>query len=92
MRVHGEVQGVAFRPTIKVIVNKIGIKGTIENHDDGSVLLVCEAQKQDIELLIEKIKNMDEPAHITRIQVEYSEATGEYKTFHVILGDSKRNV
>ena len=92
IRVHGEVQGVVFRSTVKGIANKMGIRGTIENCDDGSVLLVCEAQKQDIELLIVKIKNMDAPIHITGMRVEYSAATGEYKTFDMILGDTQKEL
>ena len=92
IRVYGEVQGVAFRSTIKRIANKMGIRGTIENRDDGSVWLVCEAQKQDIELFIVKIKNIDTLTHITGMQVEYSVATGEYKTFHIVLGDMQEEL
>ena len=92
IRMHGEVQDVTFRPIVKGITNQMGIKGTIENRDDGSALLVCEAQKQDIELFVEKIKKMDAPTNITDIQVEYTEATGEYKMFRRMSGDIQEEI
>ena len=90
--VHGAVQGVAFRSAVKGMADEMGIRGTIENLDDGSVLLLCEAQKQDIELLIEKIKSVNAPIHITGMRIEYSAATGEYKTFDIILGDTQKEL
>ena len=92
VKVHGRVQGVALRSTVNEMAYEMDIRGTIENCDDGSVLPVCEAQKQDIELLIVKIKNMDAPIHVAGMQVEYSPATGEYKMFRIIMGDAQKEL
>ena len=48
IKVEGKVQGVGLRATIKSIADDLGICGTVENKDDGSVQIVCEAEQSAI--------------------------------------------
>lgn len=45
IRISGRVQGVGLRVRIKTAADEIGVRGTVENLDDGSVLVVCEAER-----------------------------------------------
>ena len=77
IRIRGRVQGVGMRVRIKTTADEIGVRGTVENLDDGSVLVVCEAEQTKIENLVQQIRDQVEPAAITDILVEGgSPATG----------------
>lgn len=43
--VHGFVQGVGYRDFVKRLADDIGVRGTVKNQDDGSVLIVASAEK-----------------------------------------------
>ena len=44
--VHGFVQGVGYRDFVKRLADSMGIKGSVKNQDDGSVLIVARAEKR----------------------------------------------
>ena len=43
--VHGFVQGKGYRYFVKGIAEKLGVKGIVKNQDDGSVLIIAEAEE-----------------------------------------------
>ena len=86
--VTGSVQMVGFRTFIKNIADSLNIKGYAKNLDDGSVIIVCESEKNDIEELINEIrKKTPSFASIEDISVEYAVYTGEYVSFESTNGD-----
>ena len=86
--VTGSVQMVGFRTFIKNIADSLNIKGYAKNLDDGSVIVVCESEKNDIEELINEIrKKTPSFASIEDISVEYAVYTGEYVSFERTNGD-----
>ncbi|CAE6486065.1 acylphosphatase [Candidatus Nitrosotenuis uzonensis] len=85
--VDGLVQGVGFRYMIRTEAKTCGLKGHIKNLEDGTVEIVCEGKKESIESLIDRIKHVRSPMRVDDIQVKYSTATGEFKTFKIISGD-----
>ena len=48
----GIVQTMGLRDKIKAVADGLGVCGTVENLRDGSVLLVCEAERPDIEEMV----------------------------------------
>ncbi len=40
--VSGKVQGVGLRNSVKNVAKEIGLKGSVENLEDESVLIICE--------------------------------------------------
>ena len=48
---------------------------------------MAEGSKQNIESLIQKIRNFGEPVVVKDIKVSYQEATGEFKSFRIVIGD-----
>ncbi|MHB1830504.1 MAG: acylphosphatase [Candidatus Micrarchaeaceae archaeon] len=44
--VHGFVQGVGYRDFVKRLADSMGVKGSVKNQDDGSVLIVASAERK----------------------------------------------
>ena len=88
IRIFGKVQGVGLRANVKAIADDIGIRGTVKNVDDGSVLVVCEADRNKIEELVRRIRGIGEPAIVKDIQVGEGFPTTNMKGFKVLFADT----
>ena len=82
----GDVQDVAFRKHVKNIADSLKIVGHVKNRKDGTVKAVCEGEREDIELLISKVKETPSLATITGISATYVNTTGKYKSFRIKYG------
>ena len=84
----GLVQKVGLRAQIKTIADGIGVCGTVENMRDGSVLVVCEAERAAVEELVRQIRSGTKLAVIEDVLVgEGPSATGMVG-FEIVRGDS----
>ena len=84
----GNVQMVGFRTFLKNLAESLHITGYAKNLEDGSVNVVCEGEKENIEELIKEImENPPSFASIVDISVEYADYTGEYVSFERTNGD-----
>ena len=54
--IKGNVQMAGFRTFIKNIADSVNVKGFAENLDDGSVKVVCEGEEEELNVLINLIK------------------------------------
>ena len=88
IRIFGKVQGVGLRVNVKAIADKIGIQGTVKNMDDGSVLVVCEADHNKIEEMVRQIRDVGEPAVVKGIQVGEGFPATNMKGFKVLFDDT----
>jgi acylphosphatase len=52
VRIHGRVQGVFFRDTLRRRAESRGVAGWVSNRGDGTVEAVLEGRESDIEALI----------------------------------------
>jgi acylphosphatase len=50
--VTGNVQGVFFRQTTKEKADKLGLKGTVENKEDESVVIIATGPKEQLNELV----------------------------------------
>jgi len=82
--VKGRVQRAGYRDTIDEIAYHLNLDGFVKNQEDGSVLIVCEGERKDIEKLIEKIDIKKYPIKVRDISVEYSEARDEFEEFDIV--------
>jgi acylphosphatase len=87
VRVHilvlGRVQGVGFRAFAARTAAGLGLSGGVRNLDDGRVELDVEGRRSVIETLIRELKTGPPAAHVTKIEMEWSGATGLYSTFSI---------
>ena len=86
--IRGMVQQVGLRAQIKNIADGLGVCGTVENLRDGSVLVVCEAGRADVEKMVSQIRSGTELAVVTDVLVEEGPPATGMDGFEIILGDS----
>jgi acylphosphatase len=79
----GRVQGVGFRAFAARTATKLDLSGGVRNRDDGRVELDVEGRKTVIEALVRELKIGPPAAHVTKIQTEWSAATGRYSHFSI---------
>ena len=85
--VSGVVQGVGFRYMVRGAARQCQLKGEVENLEDDTVRITCEGEEGDIGKLVEEVRNAKKPIEVDDVQVEYSEPTGGFKNFRIIMGD-----
>ena len=90
--IRGTVQHVGLRVQIKAIADGLGVCGTVENLRDGSVLVVCEAGRADIEEMVRQVRSGAELAVVTDVLVEEGPPATGMDGFEVIRGDSSEEM
>ena len=80
----GRVQRAGYRDTIDRFAYEHDLTGFVQNLEDGTVEIVCEGDKTEIEKFIEEIEIVKYPIKVTDVIVEYSEATGEFEYFDIV--------
>ena len=79
--IHGDVQGVGFRYFVMREARSLGLRGWVRNRDDGSVELVAEGDRRDLERLLDAARRGPSQAHVGDVGVDWSPATGNLKPF-----------
>ena len=85
--VSGLVQGVGFRYMVRGTARQCLLKGEVENMDDETVRITCEGEERNIVKLVEAVRGAKKPIEVDDIKIEYSEPTGRFKNFRIIVGD-----
>ena len=85
--VSGLVQGVGFRHMARGAARHCLLRGEVENLEDETVRITCEGEEEDIERFVEAVRNAERPIGVDDVHVEYSEPTGRFKNFRIIIGD-----
>ena len=83
IRVNGKVQGVFYRDTAKAVADQLGIKGTVRNEPDGSVMIEAEGDDFSMELFLEFCHKGSDRAEVESVEVNESELK-KYRNFEVI--------
>jgi acylphosphatase len=79
--VHGRVQGVFFRSNAEDVAKKLGLKGYVRNTPEGNVEVVAEGAKENLKALLEWCKKGPVIAHVGKVDIQWSAATGEFEDF-----------
>jgi acylphosphatase len=79
----GHVQGVGFRYAVKSITYGFEVTGTIRNLDDGRVELTAEGAKEQLEALLEAVRQSDLGRFVRQEQTCWSEARDEFRDFAI---------
>jgi acylphosphatase len=70
-RVHGKVQGVAFREYTRQEAERLGLSGWVGNRPDGTVEVVCEGASAQVDALVSWLGTGSPFSSVSR--VEYTE-------------------
>ena len=78
----GTVQGVGFRYTIVQAASGFAVTGWVRNESDGSVTMVAEGERAEIEGLIASVQDRMR-GYVRNTRVAWGAATGEFDDFGV---------
>ncbi|OFV67737.1 MAG: acylphosphatase [Candidatus Syntrophoarchaeum caldarius] len=82
--IKGRVQKAGYRDHIDEMAFNLDLTGYVKNLPDGSVEVVCEGEREKIEQFIDLIWIKQYPISVEDIEVDYSDATGEFRDFEII--------
>lgn len=84
LSITGRVQGVGFRHFTVQTVNKLeGVTGWVKNETDGSVTLIAEGPRSQLEELRNAVQEGPRMARVQSVQGGFEEPKGEFDSFRV---------
>ncbi|MEM3891680.1 MAG: acylphosphatase [Nitrososphaerales archaeon] len=83
----GDVQRVGYRDEVERNARKLGITGYVENLKPYDVKIVAEGDEERLKQFIENIKIQRYPIFVESLEVNWENATGEYKYFEIKRGE-----
>jgi acylphosphatase len=81
--VSGRVQMVMYRDFTYRNAKKLSLRGQVRNLPNGTVEVVAEGSRSDLEKLVEKLKEGPLFAHVTDVAVSWLPITGAFQTFRI---------
>jgi len=81
--VEGIVQGVGFRYFVQDQAVHLGLKGWVRNRWDGSVEVMVEGSRADLDKLLNALYRGPRAAQVKGVRTEWSPETGEFRGFQV---------
>jgi acylphosphatase len=81
----GHVQGVGYRYYVQEVAAGIGIYGWVRNRMDGSVEVMAEGKRENLEKLLAALRRGPRSAYVSDLTFEWLPATNEFSDFRVRL-------
>jgi acylphosphatase len=81
--VRGRVQGVGFRYFVAARAMRVGLTGFVANDQDGSVHVVAEGPRADLEDLLDALQEGPASAIVERVNVDWLPHTGHWGSFSI---------
>jgi len=82
-RVSGHVQGVNFRYCTRATAQEIGVTGWVRNRSDGTVEVIAEGTRQQLERLLQFLNAGPSSAKVSQVQTDWLAATEEFADFQI---------
>jgi len=79
LRIHGRVQGVGYRETMRYQAERLGITGWVRNRRDGSVEAVVDGESAAMEAIIAWARTGPRSAYVATVDV--SDYPGTFTSF-----------
>ena len=80
--IHGRVQGVFFRDSMRREAQMLGIAGWVRNRSDGTVEAAVQGEPADVDAIARWAHRGPQHAQVERVEIEPHE--GSYTRFEVI--------
>lgn len=79
----GRVQGVGFRAFVLEHAGNLGVKGWVRNTYVGTVEVLAEGPRPDLEKLLEILEAGPRSSRIIEVKRQWESATGEFDHFAI---------
>lgn len=83
LKIYGVVQGVNFRSDAQKQARSLGLSGWVRNLPDGTVEVVAQGKKDDLEKLVAWAQTGPDSAEVKKVDVSFREPSGQYSGFEV---------
>lgn len=80
--IHGSVQGVGYRESMRQEAMRLGVRGWVRNRRNGTVEAVIEGTPQAVERMLRWAHRGPEPANVARVEI--ADDTGAYASFEIL--------
>lgn len=84
--VRGRVQGVGYRAFVLDRARALGLTGWVANRDDGSVELVAEGPRDDLDRLLVALRAGPPMSRVDTVAELRGSPTGDFTRFGVVAG------
>ena len=81
--VHGRVHGVFFRASVEEIAARLNLTGYVCNRPGGTVEVVAEGEKPNLEKLVEFLRAGPPAARVQEVLTSWGGYTGSYPDFRI---------
>ena len=81
--VHGRVQGVSFRAATQHQAQRLALTGWVRNCSDGTVELVAEGARANVQQFVEWCQQGPPGARVTRLETHWDEPAGHWTSFEI---------
>lgn len=79
--IHGRVQGVAYRDSMRVLAEELGVNGWVRNRRDGTVEAMVQGSREAVDGMIAWANWGPPAAKVTRVEIE--DGIGEFHSFEI---------
>jgi len=83
VEVEGHVQGVGYRYFVQEVAAGLNVTGWVRNRMDGSVEVVAEGMRENLEKLLAALRRGPRSAYVSDLHFYWLTATEEYSDFRV---------
>lgn len=80
--IHGRVQGVCFRDSMRQEARRLGINGWVRNRSDGCVEAIVAGEAADVEAIVRWAHRGPPAAEVTMVNV--TGASGTFTDFEIL--------
>jgi acylphosphatase len=77
------VQGVGFRAFVAREGRRLGLEGMVRNRPDGTVEVVAEGERRELEDFLRVLEQGPGEAEVQRVEARWSAAQGDYSGFEI---------
>ncbi len=81
--VSGVVQGVGYRYFAMNAAHMLGVTGWVRNRIDGSVMVVAEGPREELEKLLKELRRGPHSGRVDKVNVSWFPYQGDFDRFEV---------
>jgi acylphosphatase len=81
LRIHGRVQGVFYRESMRERADQLQVTGWVRNRSDGTVEAIVQGKAFDVDALIEWARRGPEAAKVEKVEIEAADREGDFHLF-----------